>query len=228
MGTGTIIALYRTIFMYFFVLIVMRLMGKREIGKLSIFDLVVSIMMADIAVMVIEDTEHSILKGAVPILVLMITQISISFLTLKSKRVRDLVDGEPAILIANGQIKDKEMARQRYSIDDLLVQLREKNIENVADVEFAILETSGKLSVFPKPDHQPITKGDLQMQGKNYNGLPIPLVADGQILKKNLTKIQKNTSWLEERLTKEGYDKLDDIYFLSVDHNGRFYIDLKD
>ncbi len=101
-------------------------MGKREIGKLSIFDLVVSIMMAEIAVMVIEDTEKPLLKGVIPILVLMVTQILISYLTLKSKRIRDLVDGQPAVLVANGKIQDREMAKQRYSIDDLLIQLREK------------------------------------------------------------------------------------------------------
>jgi len=221
-------ALYRTLFMYFFVLVVLRLMGKREIGKLSIFDLVVSIMMAEIAVMVIEDTEKPLLKGVVPILVLMVTQISLSYLTLKSKRIRDLVDGEPAILIANGKIQDQEMAKQRYSIDDLLIQLREKNIQNIADVEFAILEASGKLSVFPKPFHQPITKGDLKLQGDNYNGLPIALVADGQILVKNLLLIQKDEQWLIRELSQRGYPDIDGIYFASIDHKGNFFIDVKD
>ncbi|MFV9510923.1 DUF421 domain-containing protein [Tepidibacillus sp. LV47] len=225
---GVLTALYRTIFMYFFVLVVLRLMGKREIGKLSIFDFVVSIMMAEIAVLVIEDTEQSLLKGVVPILVLMVTQIVLSYLTLKSKRIRDLVDGKPAILIANGKILDKEMARQRYSIDDLLIQLREKNIQDIAEVEFAILEPSGKLSVFQKPSHQPVTKGDLQLKDNRYNGLPVPLVADGEILLENLQKINKDEAWLKEQLNKKGYTDMKELYFVSIDHAGHFFIDRKD
>ncbi|TCS83837.1 YetF domain-containing protein [Tepidibacillus fermentans] len=221
-------ALLRTLFMYFFVLIVLRFMGKREIGKLSIFDLVVSIMMAEIAVMVIEDTEQPLSKGVVPILILMVTQILLSYLTLKSKRLRDLVDGKPSILIANGKILDKEMARQRYSIDDLFTQLREKNIQNIADVEFAILEPSGKLSVFPKPFHQPVTKGDLQLKGKEYKSLPVPLVADGQILLENLRKIDKDELWLKKQLRNKGYLDIGEIYFVSIDDSGNFFIDKKD
>lgn len=219
---------YRTLFMYFFVLLALRLMGKREIGKLSIFDLVVSIMMAEIAVFIIEDPEMAISRAIVPILTLMLTQIILSYITLKSKKVRDLVEGEPAILIANGEIKDEEMRKQRYTIDDLITQLREKNIANIADVEFAILETSGKLSIFPKPSELPITKKDLGIDKEQYNGLPLPLVADGRVMSKNLKKIDKDYNWLNNQILMRGYDDIKEIYFASIDHNGSFYIDPKD
>lgn len=220
-------ALLRTIFMYFFVLVVLRLMGKREIGKLSIFDLVVSIMIAEIAVFVIEDIEKSIFRGILPILLLLFTQIIFSFISLKSKKIRDLVDGQPSVLIADGKIRDDEMKKQRYTIDDLLVQLREKNIRDIADVEFAILEPSGKLSVFPKPDQLPVTKNDMNIKGQDYYGLPLPLVADGRILSKNLAKINKDKEWLQKELAKKGYGNIKDIYFASIDHRQKFFIDPK-
>jgi len=143
---------FRTLFMYFFILMVMRLMGKREIGKLSVFDLVVSIMIADLAVIFIENGDQPVIQGILPIVTLMVTQIALSYLSLKNQTVRHLVDGKPAVLIEDGKIREKEMARNRYNLDDLMAQLREKNIDNIADVEFAILETSGKLSVFPKEE----------------------------------------------------------------------------
>lgn len=221
--------LYRTLLMYFLVLIALRLMGKREIGKLSIFDLVVSVMMAEIAVFIIEDLDMAISRAIVPILTLMLTQIILSYITLKSKKIRELVEGQPAILIANGEIKDEEMRKQRYTIDDLITQLREKNIANIADVEFAILETSGKLSVFPKPSDQPVTKRDLGIDKiQQYNGLPLPLVADGRVMSKNLKKIDKDNNWLYNQLLMHGYNNIKEIYFASIDHNGTFYIDPKD
>lgn len=220
--------LFRTLFMYFFVLIMLRLMGKREIGKLSLFDLVVSIMMAEIAVFVIEDTELELNRAVLPIVTLMITQIVLSFITLKSKKIREIVEGKPVVLIANGRIEDKEMKKQRYTIDDLLTQLREKNISRIADVEFAILETSGKLSVFPKPKQLPVTKEDLNIKGSEYSGIPLALVADGRIMSKNLNKINKGEEWLRENLAREGYKKLDEIYFASIDSKGKFFIDPKD
>lgn len=220
--------LYRTLFMYFFVLVTLRLMGKREIGKLSIFDLVVSIMMAEIAVFVIEDPKISLIRGIVPIIALMLTQIMLSYITLKSKKVRELVEGEPSVLIADGKIRDEEMKKQRYTIDDLLTQLREKNINNIADVEFAVLETSGKLSVFSKPKRLPVTKEDMKINGQEYHGLPLPVVADGRIMSKNIQKINKDQKWLEEELAKHGYKDIRKVYFASIDHKGEFYIDPKD
>ncbi len=214
--------------MYFFVLVTLRLMGKREIGKLSVFDLVVSIMMAEIAVVVIEDPKLSLWRGVLPIGILMVTQIVLSYLSLKSKKVRELVEGKPALLIANGKILDEEMKKQRYSIDDLLTQLRDKNISAVSDVEFAILESSGKLSVFPKPAKQPVSKEDLDISGQDYHGLPVPVIEDGRIMSDNLHKINKDEKWLKKQIEKQGYDNVQDVYFASLDHTGKFFVDPKD
>ncbi|MGU3472989.1 DUF421 domain-containing protein [Paenibacillus sp. D51F] len=142
--------LLRTVLIYFVVFLIMRLMGKREIGKLSVFDLVISFMIAEIAVLVIEDTKKPLIEGIVPMAVLMIIQVLIAYIGMKNRKLRLLFDGKPSVIIADGKLNQKEMKKQRYNLDDLMLQLRENQVARVADVEFAILETSGKLSVIPK------------------------------------------------------------------------------
>lgn len=209
-----------------FVLFAMRLMGKREIGKLSVFDLVVSIMIAEVAAVSL-DLEEPLWKGIVIVLILVAMQVFVAFLSLKSHRLREFLEGRPTVIIRNGKIDDEEMRRTRYSMSDLLTQLREKNIAHVGDVEFAILETSGKLSVFPKEETRPVTREDLGITVPQFD-LPVALIVDGKLLAKNLEKIKKDQRWLEEQIKYYGYDELELIFFCSVDHRGRLFIDGKD
>ena len=160
----------RTIFLYLLILIIFRLMGKREIGELSVFDLVVNIMIAEMAVMAIEETTTVMLHSVASIIVLMMIQITMARLSLKSKKFRDIVDGSPTIIINQGKIDEKAMRQQRYNFDDLLQQLREKDIHNIADVEFAILEPSGKLSVFEKDKMEDDIYLTSYHRWKNSNG----------------------------------------------------------
>ena len=153
-----LIIIIRTLLLYLLILAMFRLMGKREIGELSLLDLVVFMMIAEMAAVSIENTDEPIMRTIVPMALLMVVQIVFAFLSLKSKRFRDLIDGKPTIIINNGKIDEQAMRKQRYNIDDLLVQLSEKDIRNIADVEFAILETSGKLSVFEKEKQDNKTK----------------------------------------------------------------------
>ena len=142
----------------------------------------------------------------------MVIQIVMAFFSLKSKKFRDIVEGEPVILINKGKIDEKEMKKQRYNFDDLLLQLREKNVRNIADVEFAILETSGKLSVFEKE--------------KKAGGITIPLIIDGEVQEINLDRIEKNNLWLRQQLRERGYKEIKDISFCSF-QDGKFFIDLR-
>ncbi len=144
------IHIFLTVLMYILIFLSMRIMGKREIGKLSVFDLTISIMIAEIAVFVIEDIERPVYDGVVPMATLVLIQILVAQLSLKSRKLRLLVDGKPSVLIADGKLNRNEMRKQRYNIDDLLLQLRGQNIDSPADVEFAILETSGQLTVIEK------------------------------------------------------------------------------
>jgi uncharacterized membrane protein YcaP (DUF421 family) len=217
----------RTVLMYAVILISMRLMGKREIGKLSIFDLIISILIAEIAVFVIEDVKKPVLESLLPVVILVGIQILSAHMSLRSKRFRDLLEGRPSILIKNGKLNRKEMKRQRYNLDDLMVQLRENGIRSVADVEFAILETSGKLSVFEKEQGQ----DQKQTKDKNppfrYEGLPVPLIMDGQVQEENLQKIGKNRFWLRNALKERGISNIREVFLCTYDHKGRLFIDRK-
>ncbi len=211
-----LIMVARTVLLYVVVLIIFRVMGKREIGELSILDLVVFIMIAEMAVMAIENPKDPLLYSILPMLTLLIIQIGLAIWSLKSNRMRNFIDGKPSIIIENGKINEHEMKRQRYNFNDLLVQLRDKNIKNVADVEFAILESSGRLSVFEK-DQQSGEKGNLNL----------PFIIDGIIQEEHLLHEHKTTEWLRTELEKRGYSNLDKISYCSYD-NGKFFIDLID
>ncbi|MCR3919269.1 DUF421 domain-containing protein, partial [Bacillus licheniformis] len=141
---------FRTIVLYFIIFILFRLMGKREIGELSILDLVVFIMMAEIAVLAIENLDDHLLHTIIPILVLTLIQVIFAYLSLKNQKIRRLLDGKPTIIIDRGKIDEHAMRTQRYNYDDLMTQLRDKNVERIGDVSYAILEPTGKLSVFTK------------------------------------------------------------------------------
>lgn len=214
-----IIIVFRTILFYILILVIFRLMGKREIGELSILDLVVFIMIAEMAVVAIEDTQDPLLHTIVPMVLLMVIQISLALISLKSKRFRDFVDGQPTIIINRGKIDEKAMRKQRYNFDDLMSQLREKDIRSIADVEFAILESSGKLSV--------IEKEKSKNQSQKSGDITIPLVIDGAIVEDNLIRIEKTNLWLRQELKKLGYQEIKKISFCSYE-NGQFFVDMMD
>ncbi|MFP3411287.1 DUF421 domain-containing protein [Bacillus sp. SIMBA_074] len=209
----------RTMLLYIIILIIFRLMGKREIGELSVLDLVVFIMLGEMAVVAIENTDKSLWHQLVPMTFLMCIQIILSVISLKFQRFRHLIEGEPAILVNAGKIDEKKMRKQRYNIDDLLMQLREQGIGDVRDVEYAILEPSGKLSVFQK-----------QKSKKNKNDTPIftlPLIIDGEIQYNHLQMIEHTNEWLVEKLNNLGYKDVKQIVYCSF-QNGQFFVDLKE
>ncbi|WP_026314451.1 DUF421 domain-containing protein [Heyndrickxia acidiproducens] len=211
-----LIIFLRTILIYFIILVIFRLMGKREIGELNVLDLVVFIMIGEMAVVAIEDHHEPIINTVLPMAVLLGIQIMLALISLRSSRVRHLIDGSPSIIINKGKIDEKEMRKQRYNFDDLLMQLRSKDIDNIADVEYAILETSGQLSV--------VQKANKKNKTANYTE---PLIVDGKIQTANLKKCNKTEEWLRRELTRRGYHNLDVISFCSF-QDGQFFIDLKD
>lgn len=208
----------RTLVLYFVIILVFRLMGKREIGQLSVVDFVISIMIAELAVMSIEDPNTPMISTIIPIGILVIIQIIMALISLKSEKVREVVDGKPTVLIEKGKIDEYEMKKQRYNFDDLLVQLRENNINSVADVEFAILEPTGKLSVIKK---------DQSEDDYPSSVLPLPLILDGRIQGEHLDRIGKTELWLRQELRKVGQRDIKSISFCSLHKNGNFFIDLK-
>jgi uncharacterized membrane protein YcaP (DUF421 family) len=210
----------RTIFMYFLILVTFRLMGKREIGQLTILDFVVSIMIAELAVISIEDPGMPLLRTVASISVLLLIQTLLAFISLKSEKIRHYVDGRPTTIIDKGKIDEEEMRKQRYNFDDLLVQLREKKIKNVSDVEFAILEPNGNLSVFEKENED---KG-----GDHDLDIPLPLILDGKVQKTPLERIHQTPLWLRQQLRKLGYKDIKKISYCALTKDGTFFVDEKD
>ncbi|MDQ0174290.1 DUF421 domain-containing protein [Bacillus chungangensis] len=208
-----LIIIFRTILLYAVILIIFRLMGKREIAELSILDLVIFIMIGEMAVVSIEQHTDPLLNTIVPMIVLLLIQIGMAYLSLKSTFFRYLVDGKPSVIIRNGKINEREMRKQRYNYDDLLTQLRQQNIRNISDVEFAILETTGNLSVFEK--------GNKRKPG-SYT---LPLILGGRIQDDNLKLTDKTEQWLRRELRKLGYHQISDISFCSFE-NGKFFVHL--
>ncbi|WP_242214808.1 DUF421 domain-containing protein [Bacillus cereus group sp. BfR-BA-01383] len=209
----------RTMLLYVIILIIFRLMGKREIGELSVLDLVVFIMLGEMAVVAIENTDKSLWHQLVPMTFLMCIQIVLSVISLKFQRFRHLIEGEPAILINAGKIDEKKMRKQRYNIDDLMMQLREQGVGDVRDVEYAILEPSGKLSIFQK-----------QKSKKSKNDTPIftlPLIIDGEIQYNHLQMIEHTDEWLIGKLKNLGYNDITQILYCSF-QNGQFFVDSKE
>ena len=198
--------IFKTIFMYFFIIFVYRLMGKKEVGQLSIVDLIVSILIAELIAISIGEDNKSIFISVVPILVLVGVQILISFITLKNDKLRYIIDGKPTIIIKNGKLNFTEMSKLRYSLDDLLTQLRLQGVKSIDKVKYAVLENNGNLSVF------------------NDNGdYPLPLILDGVIDFNTLKEIKKDYNWLISSLRKKNLE-VDEIFYAFYTNKKTFII----
>lgn len=185
----------KTIVLYFYIVVCYRLMGKKEVGKLSIIDLIVSVLIAELAAMSIEEADRSIFISIVPIAILVFIQISLSFISLKSNAIRKFIDGSPRLIINKGKLNFRQMSKLRYSLDDLISQLREQGVKNLEDVNYAILENNGKLSVFT-----------------DNNTYPLPIILDGVIDVDTIKNMHKDIDWVYRILQKHNL-KLEDVFY---------------
>ena len=186
---------FKTIVLYFFIIFCYRLMGKKEVGQLSIIDLIVSILIAELAAMSIEETERSIFVSIVPIIILVLIQITLSYLSLKNENIRKFIDGTPQTIINKGKVNFKQMQKLRYSLDDLVSQLREQGVKNIDDVNYAILENNGKLSVFT-----------------DDNIYPMPIILDGVIDFDVIKNMGKTLDWVYKLLDNNKI-KVEDVFY---------------
>lgn len=203
-----LITLFRTIFLYFFIIFLYRIMGKREVGELSIIDLIISILIAELTAISIENTNVSLVYTILPLISLVILEMIISFIGIKSRKFRAFFDGKPSLIVVNGKINYKEMVKQRYSIDDLLLSLRQKEIDNILDVSYAFLEHNGKLSVFKK---------------NKKNNYPMPIIIDGEINYKALDNIGMSENTLKINLSHKDI-LLKDVFYAFYKNKKLFII----
>ncbi len=208
-----LIVLFRSVFFYILITVLYRLMGKREIGELSIMDFIVSIFVAEMVAISIENYKASMLMSVIPVLSLTALQIGFSYLSVKNDKIRKVVDGSPSVIINRGKVNFKEMLKQRYNLDDLLTQLRNQSVKSIEEVDYAILETSGKLSIFKKSD-------DIL---RDY---PLPLILDGVLDEETLLQIHKSKNWLDNELRRENV-VIENIFYAFYKDN-KLYIIEKD
>ena len=201
--------IFKTAFLYFFIIFAYRLMGKKEVGELSIIDLIVTVLIAELAAICIEKVENSMFISIIPIVVLVVTQIALSYISMKNESIRNFIDGKPSVIINKGKVNYGTMKKIRYTLDDLTSQLREKGIKSLEEVDYAVLENSGTLSVFQKT--------------KDY---PMPLILDGVVSYETLKEIKKNENWLYNCLEKEQIE-LEEVFYAFY-RKGNIYIIKKD
>ena len=216
-----LITFFRAIVLYILVLVVMRLMGKREIGQMQPFELAISIMIADLATLPMTETGVPISNGIIPILGLLVMHLTISMLNLKSAKAREIICGKPAILIFRGKVDEKVLKKERFTINELEERLRTNNIFNIGDVEYAVLETSGQVTVIPKPNKRATTPEDFNIEPK-YEGIPYDLVVDGKVMYKNLEKLGKNYVWLQKQTEKFGI-RPEQALIVTIDGDNQFF-----
>ena len=220
-----VITFIRAIILYIIVLVVMRLMGKREIGQLQPFELAISIMIADLASIPMTDPGVPITNGIIPILGLLVMHLIISVINIKSIRARQILCGKPSILIYRGKINEKALVKERFTINELQERLRGNNVVNLGDVEYAILETSGQVTVIQKPEKRGTTPEDFNIQPE-YEGIPYDLVIDGKIMQKNLQAIGKNEQWLRKQVEKFKI-KPEEALVVTIDGKGQIFCQKK-
>lgn len=199
---------FRTFVFYIVMNIFYRIIGKREIGELKIIDLVLSMLLVDVFAIGIENYEENIFMTFLPVLLIVVMQIIVSKYSFKYEKVRRFIDGEPSVIINRGKVNFQEMLKQRYNLDDLLMELRSQGIKSIEEVFYAVLEVSGRLSIFTKDD-----SGEY----------PLPVILDGKVDEDVLYQIGKNSDWLEELISKEGYI-IKDIFYAFYRNNELFFI----
>lgn len=217
------IVFFRTLIIYFVIIICLRIMGKRQLGELQPSEFVIAILISNIATLSIEDTDIPLIGAVVPIVTLMSAEVILSYITLKSGKAQVIVTGNPVPIIRNGKIDQQSMRELRFSIEDLMSQLRISGIFDIEDVSWAIVETNGQLTVYPKAKAQPLTNETLQNQNRAKDFPPMVLISDGVLCSKALLECNLTEKWLFGVLKKENVE-IKEIFLMTCDPYANYYI----
>ncbi len=219
-----VIVFIRALILYIVVVIVMRMMGKRQIAEMQPFELAIMIMIAELAATPMEDMDIPLINGIIPIIALLSIEVLVSYASLKSKKFSDFICGAPSILIYKGRINQDELRVERVNMDDLLEALRDKDYFNISDVEYAILETNGHISVMPKADKRPVVISDLKpSENIQDEELPITLIIDGKVDLMKLQKAGYDEKWLMDQLKHQNINSIEKTFFAFLSSDKKFY-----
>lgn len=216
----------RVIILYALIVAAMRVMGKRQLGELEPTELVMAMIISDLAAVPMQDMGIPLLTGIIPIITLVCLSLILSEASVMSIRFRRLMSGSSSIIIDRGQINQHEMRRNRLTVDELLESLRLQGILDISTVKYAVLESNGQLSVIPYPSESPVTPSMLNIQADGGD-MPVIIVNCGHILDSNLSSAGRDRNWLEKQLKERRIKSVDDIYLLTVDEGGRVYVQLR-
>lgn len=215
-----VIAFLRTIILYAFIIVGIRLMGKRQVGELEPSELVLALLIADLAAVPMQDFGIPLLTGLIPILTLLCITMALSVLTMKSIKFRAVLCGRPSIIVENGKPRQGEMKRNRFTLDELMEELRMKGITDLSTVKYAILETNGQLSVLPFTAQKPPTAQDLDLHLPEP-GLPVVLINDGRLMSRALHRRGLDETWLDKQLKEHHIKHVRDVFLLTVDETNK-------
>lgn len=218
-----ITAFARTVILYFLIMLGLRLMGKRQIGQLEPSELVLTMMISDLATVPMQDFGIPLLAGVIPILTLLALSMLLSQISLYNLRFRALVCGRPAVLIRKGRLEQETMRKNRYTLDELLEELRAHGFSCISEVKYAVLENSGQLSILPWPSQQPLTAAQLNLDPADTVTLPVILINDGRILQRHLAACGKDEVWLRQALQKEGLSSPQEAFLLTLDEQDQVF-----
>ncbi|MGG2057408.1 DUF421 domain-containing protein [Lysinibacillus pakistanensis] len=213
---------------FFALLILARILGKKQLGQLTFFHYTTGITFGSIASEIAAQAETPFTDGLIALIWWSVLTYLMTIITIKSKKARVLIDDKPTIVIQNGLILESALKKNRLHMDELTMMLREQAVFSVQDVQYALLETTGKLSVLPKPAEQPATKQDVKADVTPPSYIPTEVVSDGQLIYENLVELELTEDWLMKKLKKQNVQSVEDVYFAQVQANGSLYISLKD
>lgn len=222
-----ITALIRTIILYLLIILGIRLLGKRQIGELEPSELVLSLIIADLAAVPMQDFGIPLLMGLIPILTLLCLSAILSGLTVRSIRFRALLCSRPSIVVQDGKVLSKELNKNRFTVDELMEELRMAGITDLSSVKYAVLETTGRISVLPYVQDQPVTPRTMGLKPRE-GGLPITIISDGRVIRRNLQARNLSQSWLDQELASRGVKSPREVFLLTVDEGGKVYFARKE
>lgn len=212
----------RTLIIYFALVLIMRLLGKRQLGEMELSEFVVAALIADLASHPLQDIGIPMINGLVPIVTLFCCEVLISGIAMKNIRLRALLFGKPSMLVEKGKIRQSEMKKNRFTTDELMEELRNQGYLDISAVEYAVLETDGRLSVIPYPSESPVTPSQLKIEAED-KGYPVVVISDGHVIESNLRLVGRDMNWLNKRLAALGVKNTETVFLMTVNAAGQVY-----
>lgn len=212
----------RTLIIYFALVLIMRLLGKRQLGEMELSEFVVAALIADLASHPLQDIGIPMINGLVPIVTLFCCEVLISGVAMKNIRLRALLFGKPSTLVEKGKIRQREMKKNRFTTDELMEELRNQGYLDISAVEYAVLETDGRLSVIPYPSESPVTPSQLKIEAED-KGYPVVVISDGHVIESNLRLVGRDMNWLNKRLDALGVKNTETVFLMTVNAAGQVY-----